>query len=243
MNMRALVTGVNSVVNRVLLAKLLEMGYEVTAQYHSDNELTKSLKAQCVDRKVVFIQADLSSKEGFLSFVEKSMDKKYDVVVNGAVFYSEKVDSSPQLDFDALQKSFAVNTTTPGVLMAHGDRMMNENSVIVNISSTFGQIYMGDIQMAMYSASKAALDLLTTTYAKRWSKNKIRVVGIAPGYMKSSWNLDYDREQIKNLTDKQLNDEIVDPKEIASLLETIIENKGFNGTTIVIDAGVSAPII
>ena len=54
--MKALITGVNSLVNKALLEKLLNMGYEVTAHYHTDNEITKELKEKYP--KVRFIQAD-----------------------------------------------------------------------------------------------------------------------------------------------------------------------------------------
>jgi NAD(P)-dependent dehydrogenase (short-subunit alcohol dehydrogenase family) len=115
--MKALITGVNSLVNQALLTKLVDMGYEVTAHYHTDNDLTKELKAKYP--QVRFLQADFSSKESFLSFVGHSMDGKYDVLVNAAVYYAEAKDWKVQQDWEAWQKTFAVNTTVPGVLMAH----------------------------------------------------------------------------------------------------------------------------
>ena len=38
--MKVLITGANSLVNKALLAKLVDMGYEVTAHYHTENDLT-----------------------------------------------------------------------------------------------------------------------------------------------------------------------------------------------------------
>ena len=134
--MKALITGANSLVNKTLLAKLVELDYEITAQYHSDNEITKEIKAAYP--KVHFIQADFSNKDSFLKFIEQSMDGKYDVLVNAAVYYAEASDWKPQQDWDAWQKTFAVNTTSAGVLMAHGDLALNKGGVIVNVSSTYG---------------------------------------------------------------------------------------------------------
>ncbi len=37
--MKALITGSNSLVNQALLAKLVEIGYEVVAHYHTENEI------------------------------------------------------------------------------------------------------------------------------------------------------------------------------------------------------------
>src|SRR6266568_8621161 len=99
--MKALITGANSFVNKVLLAKLADMGYEVTAHYHSENDLTKKLKTEYP--KVRFIQADFSNKDSFLKFIEQSMDGKYDVLINAAVYYAEADDWKPQQDWDAWQ--------------------------------------------------------------------------------------------------------------------------------------------
>lgn len=238
--MKALITGTNSLVNKALLAKLVGMGYEVTAHYHSDNDITKKLKAEYP--QVRFLQADFSSKESFLQFVEQSMDGKYDVLVNAAVYYAEAKDWKVQQDWDAWQKTFAVNTITPGVLMAHADMALNKGGVIVNISSVFGEPYMSQVQFAMYSASKAALNSLTMTYAKRWSPD-IRVVGIAPGWVKSKWNKDMSAEQIEKIIPPQLTHKLIDPEEIADLMETVITTKSINGTTLAIDGGLGAPIV
>ena len=36
---------------------------------------------------------------------------------------------------------------------------------------------------------------------------------------------------------------LIEPTEIADLMETVIKNKGINATTLVIDGGLDAPII
>jgi NAD(P)-dependent dehydrogenase (short-subunit alcohol dehydrogenase family) len=237
---KALITGANSLVNKTLLAKLIDMGYEVTAHYHSDNDITKELKAKYP--QVRFLQADFSSKESFLKFVEQSMDGKYDVLVNAAVYYAEAKDWKVQQDWDAWQKTFAINITTPGVLMAHADMALNKGGVIVNISSVFGEPYMGETQFAMYSSSKAALNSLTMTYVKRWSPD-IRVIGISPGWVRSAWNKDMSAEQIKKIIPPQLTHKLIEPEEIADLMEAAITNKSINATTLAIDGGLRAPII
>ena len=239
---RALITGANSLVNEVLLNKLVELGYQVTAHYHTENDITKRLKN--VYPKVRFIQADFSDKDSFLNFVHKAMDGKYDVLVNGAVYYAEADDWKPQLEWSEWQKTFAINTTTAGVLMAHADMAMNKGGVIVNISSTYGQAYMGDAQFTMYGASKAALDLLTENYAKRWYPYRIRVVGISPGWVRSAWNKDMSAKDIKEmLSPSHLIATLVEPKDIADLMEQVIQNKSINATTLLIDGGLSSPII
>ena len=239
--MKALITGVNSLVNKALLEKLLNMGYEVTSHYHTDNEITKELKEKFP--KVRFIQADFSNKDGFLDFVNKVMDTKYDVLVNACVYYAETKDWKVQQDWDTWQKSFAINTTTAGVLMAHGDMTMNKGGVIINISSTYSQTHMTEMNFLIYSATKSALNSLTAGYAKRWAKENIRVVGIAPGYIESAWNKGMSEEVKKDTLNDVHTSEWIKPSEIADLMVSLINNKSINATTIVIDGGLSAPII
>jgi 3-oxoacyl-[acyl-carrier protein] reductase len=241
--MRALITGVNSLVNKALLAKLVEMEYEVVAHYHSENDITELLKKEYVDANVKFLQADFSNRESFLKFFTDSSAKKFDVIVNGAADQSEGSSEGLQLDFKNWQNIFATNTLVPGFLMENATSTMTDDSVIINISSTYGQKYMGAPFMSIYSASKAALDSLTITYAKKLSENKIRVVGIAPGWIRSAWNIDMDKKDLDTMLKPQLTGKLIEPEEIADLMEAIINNKSINATTIVIDGGLSAPII
>jgi NAD(P)-dependent dehydrogenase (short-subunit alcohol dehydrogenase family) len=100
---------------------------------------------------------------------------------------------------------------------------------------------MGEIQFAMYSASKAALNSLTMTYAKRWAPD-IRVVGIAPGWVKSAWNKDMPAERVAQMISPQLTHKFIEPDEIANLMEAVITNKSINATTLAIDGGLGAPV-
>lgn len=241
--MKALITGVNSEMNKTLLGSLVDAGYEIVAQYHSNNDLSREVMDKYPN--VTFVQADFQDKtsfDGFLKGVEGGAP--YDVVVNAAVYYAESGDNweEVQKDWQEWQNNFLVNTTVPGLLMARADKLVADQGVVVNISSSMGQKQFGDMQFNMYGASKSALDLLTNTFAKRWSP-RIRVVGIAPGYVHSAWNMDMDEVDLKNIKKDQLTNRLVEPAEIAELMMEIIRNQSINATTIVIDGGYSAPKI
>lgn len=130
------------------------------------------------------------------------------------------------------------------MIMSHADKLLEPQGVIVNISSTYGQQYMGDMQFAMYSASKAALDSLTHTYAKRWHSLGIRVVGIAPGWVRSAWNKDMSKVELAQMvSEPHLVTKLIEPSEIADLMEQLIKNPGINATSVTIDGGLSSPIL
>lgn len=238
--MKALVTGVNSYVNRVLADKLVAMGYEVLGHYHTDNTLAKELKQL---GQLELVQADFADKASVGTFLA-TLKKRgpFDVIVNGAVTYAEANSWKPQLDFDEWQRSFAVNTIVPGLLMAHADKLVTDRGCIINISSVMGRPNFGDVQFTIYGASKAGLDLLTSTYAKRFAP-RIRVVGIAPAYVRSAWNKDLTEDELKDVVKDHLTHRLVEPAEVADLMEAIINNPSITATTIPIDGGYTAPVI
>jgi dihydromonapterin reductase / dihydrofolate reductase len=238
--MKALVTGVNSLVNRVLADKLVAMGYEVIGHYHTENELTAELKQV---NQLELLEADFANPDSIQTFMEAlKKTAPFDVIVNGAVCYVEADDWKPQFEYEQWQKTFSVNTTVPGLIMANADKLVADHGVVVNISSVMGNPNFGDMQFTIYGASKAALDLLTSTYAKRFAP-RIRVAGIAPAYVHSAWNKDMNKDELKEVVKDHLTRRLIEPAEIADLMEAIINNPSITATTIPIDGGYSSPII
>lgn len=241
---KALITGVNSLVNRELLAKLIDMGYEVIAHYHTDNDLTKELIAK--HKQVEFIPADFFSDQSISSFIDFVESKaKFSVIVNAATTYLGSGDDTWQIDQQDLQNwvnAFKVNTFVPALLLAKASKLMEKGGVVINISSAMGQPNFAETQFGIYTTSKSALNGLTSLYAKRYAPN-IRVVGIAPAYVKSSWNVDMPEAIQKEVLQAHLTAQFVEPAEIANLMETVINTKSINATTLLIDGGYSSPII
>lgn len=98
--MRALITGANSLLNQTLLTRLIELGYQVVAHYHTDNELTSKIKSSYPGVKL--IQADFAQPTSYDNFLQSALrDGQYNVVVNGAVYYAEARDAIPQLSWQA----------------------------------------------------------------------------------------------------------------------------------------------
>jgi 3-oxoacyl-[acyl-carrier protein] reductase len=188
------------------------------------------------------LQADFSTKEAFVQFAHLANDRKYDVLVTGAVYYAEKDGWEAQQDWDEWQKSFAINVTTNGVLMAHAKMAMQPGGVVINIGSMSGKPHVIETQFGIYRATKAALDSMICTYAKMWAPD-IRVVGIAPGWVKSAWNESMLQSDIDAMLAKQGLAKLVEPEEIADMMELCINNESINATTLTIDGGLSAIVL
>ena len=110
-------------------------------------------------------------------------------------------------------------------------------SLIVPISSVNKAGQLGQLN---YSSSKVAISLFPKILVGEFLLKKIkniRVVGIAPGYTKTPMLENMNQTILEKLIkDVHLN-RLIEPGEIAMLIEHIIENEAINGTTIEITGG------
>jgi len=111
--------------------------------------------------------------------------------------------------------------------------------LIANISSFFAR--MGVSQHLAYCASKAAIEAMTRCLAVEWARDKIRVLGVAPGYIHTDFNYDFfHSEHGKELLANRVPVRRVgEPEEVAKLVGSLFANDiGFlTGETIQIDGG------
>ncbi len=134
--------------------------------------------------EALFVAADLRSIDACREIVvaARSHFDQIDHLVNCAADTRRGniLDTSEQLLDDIL----AVNFRAPFFIMQEVVRWMIETNIegsIVNVLST--SYHCGQPFLAAYSASKAALATLTKNTAFALLKNRIRVNGIAPGWM------------------------------------------------------------
>jgi L-xylulose reductase len=111
---------------------------------------------------------------------------------------------------------------------------------IVHISSYAGKIPLP--QISMYSASKAAVIMLTKCMAMEFGPYKIRVNSVCPTYMITDFTKEYidqNPERFKSILDKQCFKKFLDPVEAAKLVRYLSSNDAgmINGTSVDIDGG------
>ncbi|MEU9023379.1 SDR family oxidoreductase [Actinomadura sp. NPDC048394] len=131
---------------------------------------------------VRFIPADLADPQAVRRLAEDA--GAVDVLVNnaGVVPFSATADQDIA-DYDA---AFAVNVRAPFILVARLAPKMTAGGggSIVNVSSTAAGL--GMPPMAVYGATKAALESLTRTWAAEYAASNVRVNAVAPGPMTTS---------------------------------------------------------
>lgn len=129
-------------------------------------------------------------------------------------------------------------------LMQHNDPQSDdgERGVIINVASVAG--YDGQTGQAAYAASKGGIIAMTLPIARDLSKQKIRIMTIAPGIFETPMlgRLPDDvRESLEAITlfPKRLGN----PDEFAATAAHIVRCAYLNGEVIRVDAGIRMPAI
>ena len=199
-----------------------------TAKILSENGATVVITAKDKERleksvleipNAVGIAADIRKKNEVKSVVNKTIEKfgKLDILVNNAGIFP-KIKLLHEIDEDEWNEVLDVNLTGQFRFTKEAiPHMKKSGGSIINISSDAGlKAYQG-FNADAYSASKAALILLTKCWALEYAKNKIRVNCICPGVV----DTDMTKPFMKTQKDKEFMDgehpigRIGQPEEVA----------------------------
>ncbi|MEV4371426.1 SDR family oxidoreductase [Nonomuraea sp. NPDC049637] len=129
-----------------------------------------------------FIGTDLADPQAVRRLAEEA--GAVDILVNnaGVVPFSATADQ----DLAAYDAAFAINVRAPFILVAQLAPKMaaGGGGSIVNVTSTAAGL--GMPPMAVYGATKAALESLTRAWAAEFAASGVRVNAVAPGPMATS---------------------------------------------------------
>ncbi len=122
---------------------------------------------------------DFDSARDLVEWATEAGDGHVDILINNAgVALMGPSSAATEAEFD---ETFALNVKVPFFLVASLAPAMAERGwgSIVNISTMVASF--GQAGMAMYGASRAALELLTKTWAAEFGPSGVRVNAVAPG--------------------------------------------------------------
>lgn len=147
-------------------------------------------------------------------------------------------DTFKKLPLKQFQSVIDVNLT--GVFLCGREAAMHmaqagEGGVIVNISSVSRA---GNYGQSNYSAAKAGVVAMTTTWAKELARYGIRTGAIAPGFIKTDMTAQMPAEILKKSEQMVPLKRMGRAEEIASAVTFIFENDYFTGRVIEVDGGI-----
>ena len=240
----ALVTGASSGIGEAIARELAAAGMTV-AVAGRDEARTRAVVTD-IERqggRAVPLVADLAGGadevRALASAAIEQLGGHVDVLVNNAgVYPGGPTESLPDDTVDAL---LATNIRAPHVLVAALAPAMaaRGGGNIVNIGSWMARV--GVPFMALYPATKAAVEQLTRAWAAEYGHSGIRVVTVAPGATATPGNAD-SADVLAAMTEGTPAGRPVQPVEIARAVRWVVSDQAafVNGGTIDVDGGIAS---
>jgi 3-oxoacyl-[acyl-carrier protein] reductase len=178
----AIVTGASKGIGAAVARHLAAEGAAVVVNYSSSragaDRVVKEILAQ--GGKAVAVQANVAQKADIdrLFAETKKAFGALDILVNNAGIYEGQ--PIGEITEENFHRHFNLNVL--GLILATQEAIKNfgpDGGSIVNISSVVSTL--SPPGMAVYNASKSAVDNLTRTFAKELGSRKIRVNSVNPG--------------------------------------------------------------
>lgn len=232
LNKDIIITGGSGGNGSAICMKFLKSG----ARVHNLDIKKSNLK----NKNLVEYKVDLSKHKEILKFVKnfKKKKKKILCLINNAGL-SKNPSSKDLLKY--WDETINLNLKAPFFLSIYLKNLLSKevNSSIINISSIASKIAMKN--NPAYNISKAGLNALTHSFAFDFSKEKIRVNSICPGYIKTNMTRkSYSNKIQKRVrTNRIINARYGNPEEIADLVIFLASKKSsyINAEEIIIDGG------
>jgi 3-oxoacyl-[acyl-carrier protein] reductase len=156
---------------------------------------------------------------------------------NAALAYDElitNVKASP------LETMFAVNVITPIAITRHVLRNMlfhGTPGVIIHISSI--TVHAGSKGLAMYAATKGALEAFSKGTAREWGERGIRSNCVVPGYLETEMTASLSNEQKAKMRRRTALQQSVEIGSVAATVEFLLGEgaRSITGQNIFVDGG------
>jgi len=237
--MNALITGGTQGIGRAVAETLAQSGYDLILVYFgdSDAEQVKTEISQKFGVKVAIIETDISDEKSIEIICKYLINNKLtlnSVILNAGLTLRDSFEETKMSDW---QKVFFANIHFPVFLL---QKIVNQ--IVSGGSVVFTGSLMGIEPHAMslaYGVTKSATHALVKNLVKFLAPYKIRVNGVAPGFVDTEWQKNKPAEIRKNIENKIALQRFCLPEEVAQVYKMLIENGYFNGEIIVFDGGYS----
>ena len=238
----ALITGGSRGLGAGIVTAFLEAGYCVETCSRSSTDQVKEWESdpRYADR-FHFASADVSRAEDAERFVKDAAARRgrIDVLVNNAgvaregvisLFRDEPIDQVIDLN---LKGTIYVTRAASRVMLTR------RSGSIVNISSIVG--LSGYRGLAVYGATKAALDGFTRALARELGARNITVNSVAPGYLRTEMSHGLDEAQLTQISRRTPLGRLGEPADVARTVLFLVDpaNTYLTGQVIIVDGGLT----
>ena len=235
------VTGGTSGIGRGIVEKILansEKDDKIFVNYASNRQRAEAFfdELSSEDRKkIILMQADMSSYDAMLSFVKEIKEQAGSVdwlVSNAGISTYAKYED---YTFDEWTKIVNTNLSVPVFLVKELRPVMKEGGRVLFMGSYAGeQAYSSSL---VYGVTKAAIHFLTKSLVKEFEPKGITVNAIAPGFIQTPWHENRSQESYDRINRKIALHRFGEIEEVADLAYCILTNGYMNGSIVDIHGG------
>lgn len=185
-NKNVLITGASRGIGKATAIAFAKKGAQVGINYRTNEEAAQEVIAELAGEGHLLLQQDISKKENCKKLIDQFMDAygRLDVLVNNAgISIFHEIDT---VDFDhwthAWESTFQTNLFAAANMSywAAQAMMKTGGGRIVNVSSRGA--FRGEPTKPAYGASKAAMNSMSQSLAKKMAPHNIYVGVVAPGF-------------------------------------------------------------
>jgi NAD(P)-dependent dehydrogenase (short-subunit alcohol dehydrogenase family) len=181
--------------------------------------------------------SDLESARDLVEWATEAGDGRVDILINNAgVALLGPSYAATEPEFD---ETFALNVKVPFFLVASLAPAMAGRGwgSIVNVSTMVASF--GQAGMAMYGASRAALELFTKAWAAEYGARGVRVNAVAPGPTRTAMMECVPEEMVSQLAALAPAGRVARPAELAAAIVFLASDDAsfVHGVTLAVDGG------
>jgi NAD(P)-dependent dehydrogenase (short-subunit alcohol dehydrogenase family) len=243
---RALVTGANSGIGASIALALADAGAKVAINYVAHPEAADALVRTIKEKngEAISIQADVSDPKAVADMF-RQMDAAWngiDILINNA-----GIDGASafgwEADIVAWKKVIEINLFGAFYCASEALKRMvpQKSGVVLSTTSVHEKIAWSG--HSAYTASKAAVSMLTKTLAQEAAPHGVRVLAVGPGAIKTPINRSVwsDPKSLQDLLEKIPLKRIGEPDEIARMVVVLVSDVAsyVAGRTIFVDGGMT----
>jgi NAD(P)-dependent dehydrogenase (short-subunit alcohol dehydrogenase family) len=182
-SLTSLITGGTSGIGRATANKLATLGIHVLVVGRNAKRGDETLsEIRAAGGKADFISSDLRNASSAREVAKRALELgngRVDILINNAgIFPFGPTDKTTEEEFDGV---FSLNVKAPYFLVAELAPLMAKRGkgAIVNVSTMVADY--GVSGMSLYGSSKAAINLLTKSWAAEYGPRGVRVNAVSPG--------------------------------------------------------------
>ena len=243
----AIVTGASSEIGVSIVQRFVDEGAKVVLLGRNLNSLEKTRKTVSNQDATVSISCDITNESQVLQTVEQIISNygRIDVLINSAGAINDPVHFH-EMSESEISKLIDVNMMgvfkmTKAVIP---NMRENKNGCIINIGSISSERAIPRVHLAVYSATKAAINMFTKSIAVEYARSNVRCNCINPGIINSGMIKPYldDPEARKVLEDRLPLNRIGEPVDVANAVVYMASDEAnwVTGTILNIDGGKTA---